>query len=79
MSPTVFRYKNAKFYFFMREEPRMHVHVLTPDGEAKFWMEPKIELAKTIKLKPHELNRLKKIIEKRQDEIIHEWNKHHTR
>ena len=24
----------------------MHVHVHAPRGEAKFWMEPKIELAK---------------------------------
>ena len=57
----------------------MHIHVLTPDGEAKFWMEPKIELAKTIKLKPHELNRLKKIVEEHRDEIIHAWTHNHTR
>ncbi len=23
----------------------MHVHVISPDGEAKFWLEPEIELA----------------------------------
>jgi hypothetical protein len=73
MSPTVFRYKNAKFYFFSREESRMHIHVLTPDGEAKFWMEPDIELATTIKLKAKELNRLKKIVEEHRDEIIRTW------
>jgi len=37
MSPTVFRYKNYRFYFFSREEERMHVHVYCTDGEAKFW------------------------------------------
>jgi len=73
MSPSVFRYKNAKFYFFSREESRMHIHVLTPDGEAKFWMQPKIELAETIRLKPKETNRLKKIVEEHRDEIIHAW------
>jgi hypothetical protein len=73
MSPTVFRYKNAKFYFFSREESRMHIHVLTPDGEAKFWMAPDIELATTIKLKAKELNRLKKIVEEHRDEIIRTW------
>lgn len=36
VSPTVFRYRNYRFYFFSREEPRMHVHVFSPDGEAKF-------------------------------------------
>lgn len=47
--------------------------MLTPDGEAKFWMEPKIELAETIRLKPKEINRLKKIVEERRDEIIRAW------
>ena len=27
MSPTVFRAKGFRFFFFSREEPRMHVHV----------------------------------------------------
>ena len=79
MSPTVFRYRNARFYFFVREEPRMHIHVQTPDGEAKFWMEPTIELAESIKLKPKELNKLKKIIEEHQEKIINDWNQVHKR
>ncbi len=28
MSPTVFRERGYRFYFFSREEPRMHVHVI---------------------------------------------------
>ena len=28
MSPTVFRYKGYRFFFFSREEVRMHVHEL---------------------------------------------------
>ena len=45
MSPTVFRESGFRFYFFSREETRMHVHVQAPEGEAKFWLEPAIELA----------------------------------
>ena len=45
MAPTVFRQGAFRFFFFSREEPRMHVHVTHPDGEAKFWLEPQIELA----------------------------------
>ena len=45
MSPTVFREGEFRFYFFSREGPRRHVHVFCPDGEAKFWLDPKIELA----------------------------------
>jgi uncharacterized protein DUF4160 len=45
MSPTVFRSGGFRFYFFSREEPRMHVHVHHAEGEAKFWLEPEIALA----------------------------------
>ena len=45
MSPTVFRYKSYRFHFFSREEERMHVHVTSNNGEAKFWLEPEIALA----------------------------------
>ncbi|MCK5131914.1 MAG: DUF4160 domain-containing protein [Candidatus Sabulitectum sp.] len=40
MSPTVFREKGFRFFFFSREEPRMHIHVRCSDGEAKFWLTP---------------------------------------
>jgi hypothetical protein len=33
----------------------MHVHVFSPDGEAKFWLEPQIELALNKGLKTVEL------------------------
>jgi hypothetical protein len=45
MAPTVFRQGAFRFFFFSREESRMHVHVTHTDGEAKFWLEPQIELA----------------------------------
>lgn len=35
-----------RFFFFSREEERMHVHVISGDGEAKYWLDPKIEIAK---------------------------------
>lgn len=46
MSPEVFREKGYRFFFFSREESRMHVHIVSGDGEAKFWLEPDLELAK---------------------------------
>ncbi len=46
MSPTVFKEAGFRFFFFSREEPRMHVHIVSEDGEAKFWLEPEIELAR---------------------------------
>lgn len=37
LSPTIFREDG--------EESRLHVHAHCADGEAKFWLEPQIELA----------------------------------
>ena len=76
MSPTVFRYRSYRFYFFSREEPRMHVHVFSPDGEAKFWLEPEVELAVSKGLKSVELSELLRIVEERQDEIRNHWRRH---
>ena len=45
MSPTVFKEGNCRFHFFSREESRVHIHIVSPDGEAKFWLEPTIALA----------------------------------
>ena len=76
---TVFRYRQYRFFFFSREEPRMHVHVFSPDGEAKFWLEPQIDLAVNKGLRTVELTELHRIIEERQDEIRQHWNRHFRR
>lgn len=54
----------------------MHVHVISPDGEAKFWLEPEIELAANQGLGSAELNELKNIVEERQNEIREHWHRH---
>lgn len=76
MSPTIFRYRNYRFFFFSREEPRMHVHIVSPDGEAKVWIEPEIELALNKGLKKPEINEILDLIKDRQDEIRNSWHKH---
>ena len=50
MAPTIWKEKGYRFFFFSREEPRAHVHVASPDGEAKFWLDPEIELARNVGL-----------------------------
>jgi hypothetical protein len=57
----------------------MHVHVISPDGEAKFWLEPAIELAVNKGLGSVELNELQRIVEERQDEIRECWHRHFGR
>ena len=54
----------------------MHVHVISPDGEAKFWLEPEIALAANQGLGTTELNELLKVVEERQNEIREHWRRH---
>jgi hypothetical protein len=76
MSPTIFLQGSNRFYFNSREESRMHVHVETPDGEAKFWLEPLIALADYHHLKPHELREIEAIVVQHQEKFIDEWRSH---
>lgn len=76
MSPTIFRKNGIRYFFFSREETRRHVHILSADGEAKVWMEPKIELVKNYKFSTKEIKEIKSVITEHLDEFIREWNKH---
>ena len=76
MSPTVFRVGNYRFYFFSREEARMHIHVVSPSGEAKFWVEPIIALAAYTGFTKRQLAHLQKIVEGHKNEIVKAWQKH---
>ena len=76
MSPTVFRKRGYRFFFFSREEPRVHIHVHSSDGEAKFWLTPEIQLAKSYRLRWDQLTDIKEMIEENRDEIIRAWREH---
>ena len=76
MSPSVFREKGYRFYFLSNEEERMHIHVTSEDGEAKFWIEPIISLAVHYGLSPRQLREIQTIVEERKNEIIKAWKKH---
>jgi len=76
VSPTVLRVKGYRFYFFSREERRAHVHVQHADGEAKFWIDPAIELAANFGLKPKQIAEVQTLIEEHLNEIRTAWGKH---
>jgi len=79
VSPTIFRAGPFRFFFFSREEPRPHVHVQSPDGEAKFWIDPEIELAKNYQLSEKDLAKVRRLIESHEEEIRDAWNRHFGR
>ena len=76
MSPTVFRERGYRFFFFSREEDRMHVHVVSGDGEAKFWLEPNLELAKNYRYSRNQLNVVEQLIEAHKDELTSAWQEY---
>lgn len=76
VSPTVLRVKGFRFYFFSREEPRAHVHVQHAEGEAKFWIEPAVELHANYGLKPRRLTEAMALVEEHANEIRNAWAKH---
>lgn len=73
MSPTIFREKGYRFFFFSREETRQHVHVHCPDGEGKFWLKPELELAGNYRLSGVQLREIQRIIEEHYDELTSAW------
>ena len=76
MAPTVLKIKNFRFFFNSREESRKHIHIVSAEGTAKFWLEPTVSLADFYNLSEKELNEIKKIADERKNEFIDEWNKH---
>ncbi len=76
MSPTILIEKGYRFFFFSREETRMHVHVICADGETKFWLEPEIEIARNYNLSRAQLKEVENIIEEHYDEFKNAWKEH---
>ncbi len=76
MSPPVFKEKGYRFFFFSREETRMHVHIVSGDGEAKFWLKPELELAKNFNYSRKQIKDIEKIIEDHYHDITRTWTEH---
>jgi hypothetical protein len=54
----------------------MHIHVHGQAGEAKFWIDPQVELAQNYGLSDRELNLVRTLIEEREHDIRNTWNRH---
>ncbi len=76
MSPTICEWAGTGSSLFSREEARAHVHVDTPDGEAKFWLVPEVELARNHELSDGDVAAIEDLIRKHETEIRDAWNRH---
>lgn len=79
MSPTVFREGGYRFFFFSREESRMHVHVVSGDGEAKIWLEPDIEVSKNYGFTNKQLAEIVQLVREHGDELTSAWQQYFGR
>jgi hypothetical protein len=50
-----------------------------PDGEAKFWIEPRIQLARTYQLSEQDLSRVLQLVVDHEQEIRDAWQRHFGR
>lgn len=76
MAPTVLREGQFRLFFFSREEPRIHVHEAHPDGEAKFWLTPEVQLATSVGLNQKLIREAQSVIETHIGEITDAWQRH---
>ena len=54
----------------------MHVHVSSPAGEAKFWLQPILALASHSGLTAKELRTTQELVEEHHAEIVQAWRRH---
>jgi hypothetical protein len=66
--PLVFRWKGYRFHFFSNEgDPRepVHVHVTRGGADARFWLQPEVNVAYNKGFNAHALAILTRIVEER--------------
>jgi hypothetical protein len=75
--PTVLRIGSYRFHFYSDEgkEPP-HIHIETPEGECKFWLEP-IRLARNKGISPLVLRIIEKLVYLNQALFLEKYHDYH--
>ena len=76
MSPVFRRESEYTFKIYSNEEERMHIHVICGAHEAKYWLEPAVELAKNSGIPEPKLSEIKKIVERNADRFKEQYREH---
>lgn len=74
--PSVLRYGDCRLFFYSNEgsEPP-HIHVESPDGIAKFWLEP-VSLVGSVGIRPVELRRMRGVVAEHREILLRAWHEH---
>jgi hypothetical protein len=75
--PTVMRIGPFRFHFYSdeRNEPP-HIHVESPDGECKFWLDI-IRLARNKGVSPVHIRMIEKLVFEHQTFLLEKFNEFH--
>lgn len=76
MSPTFHKEDGYSFKIFSNEEERIHIHVIRAEHEAKFWLEPVIELCENYGFTSKEIKKIIQIVEQHGDEFKLKFTEH---
>jgi len=71
--PTVLNLLGMKFYYWSREHEPVHIHVKKGGAEARYIIEPDIELIANMGFKPHELAIAEEVIKDNREYMIEHW------
>ena len=69
MSPKFKEINGFVFKIYSNEELRMHIHVVKAENEAKYWLEPDIELTENFGFSSKELSFIEKILKENGDDL----------
>ena len=75
--PTILRIGSFRFHFYSDEgsEPP-HIHVATPDGECKFWLDP-VRLGRNKGISPATVRNLEKLVYDNLDFLMEKYHGFH--
>ena len=76
MSPKFRKEEGFVFKIYSNEEERKHIHVVKAECEAKFWLEPVIELAENFGFNSKEIKKITKMVETYGDEFKKQFDAH---
>ena len=73
--PTVLRVGGFRFFFYSNEgEEPPHIHAERAEAAAKFWLQPDVRLAWSIRFRKRDRTRLQELVEEHQGWFLEKWD-----
>lgn len=74
--PTVFTEGGFRFMIYLDDHPPAHVHAIGADCMIRIGLEP-LEVLSSVGTKANDVRRATAIAERRREELLAAWRKHH--